>query len=299
MNIEFTCELEHEGKLPFLDVLLCRKGKKIYTTVYRKASNNDVYLNWNAFAPISWKRGTLKTLAERAYLIFSTDELRNRELEHTEKVFYENNNYPKYLIKQFVQEISEQDNNETNGTDNSNNNIDSDNISSMNNESVTLEKQPLLVLPYQGKKGGHVLKSLKKGMRKILPNNVKPRIAFTGRKVGISFQIKDKTEMKHNHDIVYNNNYSEEQCNENYIGETGRRTSETIIDHAGRDLHSYVYKHCTETGHRTPDINDFKIIGSNFRKNILKRKIAEALLIKQLKPTLNKQKKSIELKLFN
>ena len=36
------------------------------------------------------------------------------------------------------------------------------------------------------------------------------------------------------------------------------------------------------------DINDFKIIGSNFRKYVFKRKIAEVLLIKQLKPTLNK-----------
>ena len=136
-------------------------------------------------------------------------------------------------------------------------------------------------------------------MRKILPNNVKPQIAFTGRKVGASFQIKDKTEMKHNHDIVYNNKYPEEQCNENYIGETGRRISERIIDHTGRDSNSYVYKHCIETGHRSPDISDFKIIDSNFHKNVFKRKIAEALLIKQLKSTLNKQEKSIELKCFN
>ena len=169
----------------------------------------------------------------------------------------------------------------------------------MNNESVTLEKQQLLVLPYQGKKGDHILKSFKKGMRKILANNVKPQIAFTGRKVGASFQIKDKTEMKHNHDIVYNNKYPEEQCNENYIGETGRRISERIIDHAGRDSNSCVYKHCVETGYRSPNINHFKIIGSNFRKNVFKRKIAEALLIKQLKPTLNKQEQSIEIKRFN
>ena len=37
VNIKFTYELEHFGKLPFLDVLLCRKRNKIYTTVYRKA----------------------------------------------------------------------------------------------------------------------------------------------------------------------------------------------------------------------------------------------------------------------
>ena len=247
MNIKFTYELEHDGKLPFIDVLLCRSGKKIYTTVYRKAINNDVYLNWSVFAPISLKRGTLKTLIERAYLI--------------------------------LQQISEQHNNETNGTDNSNKNVDGDNISSMKNESVTLEKQPLLVLPYQGKQKDHFLKSFKKGIRNILPNNVKPRIAFTVRKVGTSFEIKDKTEMKHNHDIKYCNECPEEQCNENYIGETGRIT-EKIIDRAVRDSNSYVYKHCIETGHRSSDINDLKIIGSNFRKNVFKRKIAEAILIK-------------------
>ena len=136
-------------------------------------------------------------------------------------------------------------------------------------------------------------------MRKNLPSNVKPRIAFTGIKVGISFQIKDKTEMKHNHDIVYYNECQEKHCNESYIGETGKRISERIIDHAGRNSNSCVYKNCIETGHRSPDINDFKIIGSKFRKNVFKRKIAETLLIKQLNPTLNKQGKSIELNLFN
>ena len=125
-------------------------------------------------------------------------------------------------------------------------------------------------------------------MRKILPNNVKPRIAFTGRKVGTSFQIKDKTEMKHNHDIVYYKECGEEQCSENYIGQTGRRIIERIRDHAWKDSNSYVYKHCIETGHRSADINDFEIIGSNFCKNVFKRKIAGALLIKHLKPTLNK-----------
>ena len=40
-------------------------------------------------------------------------------------------------------------------------------------------------------------------MREMLPNNIKPRIAFKDTKVGTSFQIKDKTEMKQNHDIVY------------------------------------------------------------------------------------------------
>ena len=123
----------------------------------------------------------------------------------------------------------------------------------------------------------------------MLHNNIKLQTAFTVRKVGTSFQIKDKTEMKQNHDILYYNESRERRCNENYISETIRRVNERIIDHARRDSKLYIYKHCIETGDRSPDVNDFKIIGSNFFKIVFKPEIAAALLIKHLRPTLNKQ----------
>ena len=72
-NIQFTYELENQNKLPFLDVLLIRRGNKNETTVYRKSTNNDIYLNWDSFAPVTWKKGTLKTLFNRAYIVCSTD----------------------------------------------------------------------------------------------------------------------------------------------------------------------------------------------------------------------------------
>ena len=137
-------------------------GKEIYTAVNRIASSNDIFLNYNAFAQISRKRGKLKTLRERVYLICSTAELRNRELRHTKKVFYENNSCTKYVIKQVLQEIFEEHNKTTNGTDNKNNNINNDNTSFTNNESKTIEKHSLFVIPYQCKKGNHILKSFKK-----------------------------------------------------------------------------------------------------------------------------------------
>ena len=31
------------------------------TTVYQKDTHNDLYLPWDAFAPVSWKWGTLRT----------------------------------------------------------------------------------------------------------------------------------------------------------------------------------------------------------------------------------------------
>ena len=66
MLIQFKFESENKGTLPFLDVLLCRNGRELTTTVYRKKTNNDIYSNWNTFAPITWKRGTLRALVHRA-----------------------------------------------------------------------------------------------------------------------------------------------------------------------------------------------------------------------------------------
>ena len=85
--------------LPFLDVLIFRSNNSIKTAVYRKSINNDIYLNWNVLAPDTWKRGTLKTLVERACIVRSTEDLLDKELRYLEKVFHENNNYPKYVIK--------------------------------------------------------------------------------------------------------------------------------------------------------------------------------------------------------
>ena len=41
------------------------------------------------------------------------------------------------------------------------------------------------------------------------------------------------------------------------------------------------------------------MIEKGYRNNVRKWKIAEVLLIKEMKPTLNKQDNSVELKLFN
>ena len=75
--------------------------------------------------------------------------------------------------------------------------------------------------------------------------------------------------------------------------------SERVLDHTGKDISSHLYKHSIETGHQTLEIRDYRIIRNGYKNNGNKRKIAEALLIKELKPTLNKQDRLIPLKLFN
>ena len=58
-------------------------------------------------------------------------------------------------------------------------------------------------------------------------------------------------------------------------------------------------QHALQSGHSSVSLNEFKILAKGFNNNRLKRKISEALLIKQYYPTLNTQENSIYLELFD
>ena len=85
-----------------MDILISRKRNDITTSVYQKSTCNDIYLNWNAFAPASRKRETLKTLVEQADIICSADQLLERKLKYLERVFHEESNYPKYIVEKIL-----------------------------------------------------------------------------------------------------------------------------------------------------------------------------------------------------
>ena len=274
-------------------MLLCRNGRELTTKVSRKKTINDIYLNWNAFAHVSWKRGTLRTLVQRAYLFCSTETCLKEELTHLEKVFLEKNNNQKYVIKQVLTQVAEEHINRNYNND----------LKNSIEVSITLEneneKRHLLTNPYQGEKRDYLIKSMERNLKKILPNNVKPQITYTGRKLGSLFQTKDQTIFEHKHDVIYHGKCPAENCVDDYIGETARRVNERFVDHKGRDTNSHLLKHSIDSEHKPLEAVDYKIIGTGYRNNTMKRKLSEALFIKKLKPTLNKQEKSFPLKLFN
>ena len=104
-NIQFTYEVESNAKSPFIDMLLMRNYNDITTTVYRKDSNSDVYLHGDSFVPITWKRGTLKTLVERAYIVCATSNLLGKELTHIRIAFTNTNVYPNWIINQVFKQV--------------------------------------------------------------------------------------------------------------------------------------------------------------------------------------------------
>ena len=97
-NIKFTYELEINKKISFLDVLLIRKNETLETTIYRKSTNDGVYLHWDSSAPKNWKRSTLRSILTTAYKMRSTKELLDKELKRIEREFIEINGYTEWIV---------------------------------------------------------------------------------------------------------------------------------------------------------------------------------------------------------
>ena len=70
-SIKFSMEVEMNGCLPFLDVTIHKEGNKLYTSVYRKPTHTDRYLNYNLYHHPKIKSGRVKCLAHRARTICS------------------------------------------------------------------------------------------------------------------------------------------------------------------------------------------------------------------------------------
>ena len=97
----------------------------------------------------------------------------------------------------------------------------------IDNNIVTTTAQ-MLVLPYKGEKGEKLIKSLNKHVKKVLPENRLSRHAYSSKKLGSFFNIKDQTKLEHNNDLTYLVKCPEKTCSENYLGETARRINERV-----------------------------------------------------------------------
>ena len=199
-----------------------------------------------------------------------------KELNCIQKVFRVNNNYPIWVIKKFYRKYHQQQITE-----------------------AAAGKHHFLLLPYKGEKGEHLIKSMKRRISKLLPPEIKTQVAYTGKILSTCVNVKDQSKFDRQHDVVYYADCPNETCRENYIGSSrSSRISEHIKDYNGRDLKSHILRDPVESGHANISYEDFKIIAKNFNNNSRKRKIAQSLLIKEKRPTLNIHDKSVPLKLF-
>jgi len=90
-DIQFTKEIEENGKLPFLDCLVSCHNNKLGTTVYRKPTHTNRFLDKSSYNLTSHKAMTIKTLTRRAQLFCDTLHSLRDENRYLERVFHKNN----------------------------------------------------------------------------------------------------------------------------------------------------------------------------------------------------------------
>ena len=273
-NIKFTCEIEKNKKLAFLDVLVNRKKGGFITTMYRKPTFTGVYLHWKSLTAVVYKINLIKCLLDRAWKICSNYELFHQEILLLKEVL-KKNDYPssvidkqidKFLNKKLIQ------------------------LPPKTNE-LTPKKKIYLVLPYFNDKMDDFKRRLTDLIYKYYPN-VDFRLMFTPpSKIANLFPFKDKTPFGLQSLVVYKIGCL--NCSDFYVGKTARCLIRRIDEHkkgVGTDEYkSALYKHSIDHGH-TIDYENVEILGmaDSDRKLLLK----EMLFINKLKPTLNTQKNS-------
>lgn len=284
-NIKFTHEIEKDNKIAFLDVLLTKRIEgNMDTSVYRKPTNNSIYIHWNAYGPRQWKIGTLSGIIRRAYEVCSTEESRRSELNFISDVFTRINGYPHYIVSSMLTKFEKE-----HKSGNAPLNDDATNDGEIK-QTLTLQ------IPFRGSKGDNLIRSLKNVLKRNLPDT-ECRIVHTGSKLSQYFSLKDGVDGKHQSNFIYKFDCRNKKCDDDYVGETGRRKEVREGEHAGKDKKSHVFKHTKTTKHPCANEKNFVILAKNY-ENRRKRKLAEAMFIRDLKPSLNKQKDSYKLVLF-
>ena len=105
-DIQFTREVEEDGKLPFLDCLVSCDENTLRTTVYRKPTHTDRLLDESSYNPTSHKATTIKTLTRRAQLVCNTPDSLSDENKYLRRVF-DKNNYKDDFIRRNTHQPTE------------------------------------------------------------------------------------------------------------------------------------------------------------------------------------------------
>ena len=104
LQIKFTIELPGTDGLPFLDTLTKPTLNSIESTVYRKPTHINRYLDYKSNHSISAELSVIHTLIHRAKQVCSTPEFLAKEMDHLHRVLQDN-----HYQRQFFQQIKPQE----------------------------------------------------------------------------------------------------------------------------------------------------------------------------------------------
>ena len=264
-NIKFTCEeVRDDGSMPFLDILITpEEDGSLSTSVFRKPTHTDLYLQWDSHHTISSKYSVAGTLYHRAKTVCSNPQLLQKEGDHLCKVL-KKCQYPTWVIN--MAKVKSQS--PTRSANRNNNNQTGQN--KPNNKNI------YMVVPYQQGLSERI---------KITYKKYGVQVHFKGGQTtkGLLMAHKDKDPITNKSGVIYRYKCSEDECEEEYIGESARTIAEKFKEH--QKSPSPIHDHCNTSGHKVI-INKFSIIGRDDQN--ITRAIKEALFIRVTDPSLNR-----------
>ena len=220
-DIQFTKEIEENGKIPFLDCLVTRDNNKLRTTIYRKPTHTDRLLDQSSYNPTSHKATTIRTLTRRAQLVCDSPDSLTDENKYLDNVFNKNN-YNRDFIRHNTYRNSEPNATNTNATP-----VTTATIPYIKATSETIAR---ILQPYNIRVAHKPITTL----RQLLTN------------------VKDKDEPSDRRGAVYKIKCCD--CQATYIGETGRNLNVRLTEHKratrNGDINNHIAEHHLKTNHR-------------------------------------------------
>ena len=257
-TIKFTCELQNNNKLAFLDCLVTHRSDEFLYEIYRKSSHCGTYLHYYSAHPKHVKKSVLFSLLLRAYRLSST-MFRPKEIE---KIFYDFGRlgYPVYLMNEVHSKVKAKYFAAQQGPD----------------TTLTRETRNHVSLPFN-----NFTKSVIQPVLKY--HNVE--VHYNASNTIKSKLVKNKPKKEANSNDgpgVYVIHCKEEGCNRKYVGQTGRKMSQRVREHKyayNRDIRTNACrKHSIENNHAI-DFGGAELVFKT--EDLQKRLTIESLLLSE------------------
>ena len=267
-NMKFTKdEALNDCSFPFLNVEVKINDSVFDSWIYRKPTHTNVFLNYKAMAPNSFKRGLILGFLTTAKRLCSSTLYFDQEVSKLKHMLYLNG-YPNFYFNKILSEFKTKN----------------DLINRDESDSFVILK-----IPFVGNSSFDFSKRMRQTLAKKFNKPVK--VIFNTFKVGQCFTLKSKTPKQLLANVVYKFTCKHD-AEVSYIGKTKRHLAARVEEHlslqAKTEGDSQIKKHLSECRHCSgTNLDSFEVIkNTNSSFDVL---IYEALCIKKCKPSLNIQ----------
>ena len=264
-SLKFTIEREVDSSIPFLDMRITRSGDTLQSTWYTKPTDTGLTMNYHALAPTRYKKSVVIGFIHRIFYACSSWKTFHESLVKAKSIL-QRNQYPESfyepIIKKTLTKIIE--NRRVNQSENE----------VVEDESDEEDIRKIVFVGYRGK----VSDDFEKCLQRI---NAPVKMIFTINKLRNCLpSLKPPVEMFLKSGVVYK--ISCPRCLACYVGQTSRHLQFRFREHKrGGPVGNHVKQCCVEL---TKD--DITILNAT-TKSVVRLMTMEALLINEIKPSLN------------